>query len=156
MSYKRRRGKPISAKPKKKRDLNFKGTEYKSGLELTMAKLLDAAKIEFKYEPHSFNLIESFDFPFKCYERRGKGDMIDRGGKKVLGIKYTPDFVGRDFIIETKGFANESFPIRWKLFKQLLAKSEKADPDKLIIYKPQKISECEEVVKLIKHHRDGK
>ena len=40
--------------------------------------------------------------------------------KKYLPIKYTPDFIGEDFIIETKGRANESFPIRWKLFKRLL------------------------------------
>ena len=35
--------------------------------------------------------------------------------KKILNIKYTPDFIGKDFIIETKGRANESFPLRWKL-----------------------------------------
>ena len=39
--------------------------------------------------------------------------------KKYLTIKYTPDFIGKDFIIETKGRANESFPLRWKLFKRL-------------------------------------
>jgi hypothetical protein len=40
--------------------------------------------------------------------------------KKVLNIKYTPDFIGEDFIIETKGRANESFPLRWKMFKYLM------------------------------------
>lgn len=158
MAYKRQKGVSLSKKSKKKRNLNFNGTEYKSGLELTMAKLLVEAKIKFKYEPKSFDLIETFNFPFRCYERQGngKGDMVDRGCKKVRGITYTPDFVGEDFIIETKGYANESFPIRWKLFKKMLIDRGVADPDKLIIYKPQKISECEEVVKLIKHHRDGK
>ena len=39
--------------------------------------------------------------------------------KKYLPIKYTPDFIGDNFIIETKGRANESFPMRWKLFKKL-------------------------------------
>ena len=43
----------------------------------------------------------------------------DRGCKKILPIKYKPDFVGRDFVIECKGRANESFPLRWKLFKAL-------------------------------------
>ena len=40
--------------------------------------------------------------------------------KEYLTIKYTPDFIGKDFIIETKGRANESFPMRWKLFKRLI------------------------------------
>ena len=31
--------------------------------------------------------------------------------RKILNIKYTPDFVGHNFIIECKGRANETFPI---------------------------------------------
>jgi hypothetical protein len=56
-----------------------------------------------------------------AYERQanGKGEYKDRGNKKILGIKYTPDFEGSDFIIETKGRANDSFPLRYKLFKAL-------------------------------------
>ena len=55
----------------------------------------------------------------KAYEKQanGKGDFTNRGEKKILGIKYTPDFTGKDYIIECKGRANESFPLRWKLFK---------------------------------------
>ena len=44
--------------------------------------------------------------------------MINRGQKKILNIKYTPDFVSDSFIIECKGRANESFPLRWKMFKK--------------------------------------
>jgi hypothetical protein len=41
--------------------------------------------------------------------------------KKILNIKYTPDFIGKGFIIETKGRANESFPLRWKMFKRYVS-----------------------------------
>ena len=43
-------------------------------------------------------------------------------GSKVRSITYTPDFVDPNgkWIIETKGYANESFPLRWKLFKRHL------------------------------------
>ena len=34
-----------------------------------------------------------------------KENMLIEDSKKILGIKYTPDFVGRDYIIECKGRA---------------------------------------------------
>ena len=48
--------------------------------------------------------------------------MVNRGEKIILPIKYTPDFIGKGFIIETKGRANESFPMRWKMFKKYINK----------------------------------
>lgn len=155
MAYKRRKGKSIV---KTKKSYPFKGVEYKSGLERNMAMLLDSNGIVFAYEPKSMQLIESFKFPFKSYERQvnGKGEMINRGEKTVRGITYTPDFVGKDFIIETKGYANETFPLRWKLFKQMLTEKSAEKYPNLVIYKPQKISECEEVINLIKEFRNGK
>ncbi len=41
-------------------------------------------------------------------ESNGKGEMVNRGNKKILPIKYTPDFVGSNFVIECKGRANQS------------------------------------------------
>tara|TARA_R110000803_G_C11916709_1_gene313876 strand:- start:308 stop:784 length:477 start_codon:yes stop_codon:yes gene_type:complete len=157
MAYKRKKGKNIVTRGGKKKDFSFKGIAYKSGLEKNMAMLLDSAGIEFEYEAKTFEVVESFKFDFDCYERQanGKGEMINRGRKKVQGIKYTPDFIGEGFIIETKGYANESFPIRWKLFKRMLFEQTANDIHKvpLTIYKPQTVSECEEVIKLIKERR---
>ena len=67
----------------------------------------------------------------------------------MLNIKYTPDFIGDDFIIETKGRANESFPLRWKMFKYLMHLMN----DKRILYKPQSQSECLRTIELILKHR---
>lgn len=161
MAYKRRKGKSFGGgkatkgvkRPRKV--YPFKGIDYKNGLERNMAIILDGADIPFEYEPKTFQLLPSFKFPLVCYERRGKGEMINRGEKTVLGIKYTPDFIGDGFVIETKGFANESFPMRWKLFKNLLFQ-QGIKADELVIFKPQKISECEQVVKIIKELKDGK
>lgn len=36
--------------------------------------------------------------------------------KKYRPMTYLPDFVGKDFIIECKGFPNEAWPLREKLF----------------------------------------
>ncbi len=121
--------------------------EFKSGLEAYMYKALKAANIKAQYEGISYELIPSFDFKNKCYERQAnsKGDYKERGGKNIRAITYTPDFVGRGFIIECKGRPNESFPIRWKLFKMYLFHTR----SEVTLYKPQNQKECDETVSLI-------
>ena len=53
--------------------------------------------------------------------------------------------IGDGFIIECKGRANESFPIRWKLFKKVV----NIEHPHVIIYKPQNHKECDKTVELI-------
>jgi hypothetical protein len=112
---------------------------------------LKKAKIKAKYEGFTYEIVSGFDFINPCYERtaNGKGEFKQRGGKKILPIKYTPDFIGNDFIIECKGRANESFPLRWKLFKKYLS------DNKLYfrLYKPQNQKECDKVIELILNSR---
>ena len=123
------------------------GITFASGLEKYMWIALKNAKIKAKYEGETYTLISSFEFDTDSYERQsnGKGEFTNRGNKKILPIKYTPDFVGNDFIIETKGRANESFPIRWKLFKRFI---NKCYPH-VTLYKPQNQKECDNVIELI-------
>ena len=75
------------------------------------------------------------------------GDLVNRGNKKILGIKYTPDFIGLtdEFIIECKGRANDTFPMRWKLFKKFV----KDNIPSVTLYKPQNQKECDKVIELI-------
>ena len=138
---KRKRG-PVRAKK-----VSFDGINFASGLEKYMYKALKKAKIHAVYEGKTFELQEGFMFNTDCYERQGngKGAMINRGQKKILNIKYTPDFVSDSFIIECKGRANESFPLRWKMFKKFI----KNDMPHVTLYKPQNQKECDEVIKLI-------
>ena len=112
-----------------------------------MYMVLKKAKIKAKYEGKTYIVQEGFTFKNESYERQsnGKGDLVNRGCKKILPIKYTPDFVGSNFVIECKGRANESFPIRWKLFKKHIAKHY----PNMRLYKPQKQSECDDVINLI-------
>jgi len=140
-SYNKKRG-PVRAKR-----VSFDGIQFASGLEKYMYKALKEAKIHTMYEGATFELQEGFMFDVDSYERQGngKGAMVNRGQKKVLNIKYTPDFVSDSFIIECKGRANESFPLRWKMFKKHVN-------DKLkhvTLYKPQNQKECDEVIELI-------
>ena len=123
------------------------GITFASGLEKYMYQALKKAKIKAEYEGKTFVLIDGFEFELSSYERQsnGKGQLVDRGNKKILPIKYTPDFVGKDFIIETKGRANESFPMRWKLFKRFINKCYPY----VTLYKPQNQKECDQVIELI-------
>jgi hypothetical protein len=132
----------------------YNGVTFSSGLEKYMYKALLEAKIDFDYEGEVFELIPSFHFQNDCIERQSnsKGEYINRGNKKVLNIKYTPDFVGYDFIIETKGRANDSFPLRWKMFKYLMTLTN----DNRTLYKPQNQKEVDETIKLILKMRNEK
>jgi len=139
--YSKKRG-PVRAKK-----VTFDGIKFASGLEKYMYMALKKAKIQAIYEGATFELQEGFMFNVDSYERQGngKGDMVNRGQKKILNIKYTPDFVSDSFIIECKGRANESFPIRWKMFKKYV----KDNLKHVILYKPQNQNECDKVVELI-------
>ena len=139
--YKRKKG------PVRSKKVIFDGIQFASGLEKYMYIALKEAKIAAHYEGETYVLQDSFEFKNKSYERQanGKGEMKDRGQKKILNIKYTPDFVSDSFIIECKGRANESFPIRWKMFKKYV----KDNLKHVTLYKPQNQKECDEVIKLI-------
>ena len=141
MLRRKKRG-PVRAKKK-----IVDGIEFKSGLEAYMYKALKEANIQADYEGVKYELIPSFDFNNLSYERQsnGKGEYKDRSGKKIRSINYTPDFTGNNFIIECKGRANESFPIRWKLFKKYVSERLRG----VTLYKPQNQKECDETVSLI-------
>ena len=140
-TYKKKRG-PVRAKK-----VSFDGIQFASGLEKYMYIALKKAKIKAAYEGQTYVLQESFAFEVDSYERQanGKGDLVNRGQKKILNIKYTPDFISDSFIIECKGRANESFPIRWKMFKKYVNDNLKH----VTLYKPQNQKECDKVVELI-------
>ena len=140
--------------PVQSKKIMYDNITFASGLEKYMYTVLKQAKIKAIYEGQTFELVEGFDFPFECYERcaNGKGKYQNRGTKKILNIKYTPDFIGKNFIIECKGRANESFPLRWKLFKKLLTEN-RLGP--FTLYKPQNQKECEETVRLILKRQNG-
>ena len=146
--YSRKKG------PVRSKKVTFDGITFASGLEKYMYMALKKAKIKSEYEGQTYELQKGFMFDVDSYERQGngKGDMVNRGRKKILNIKYTPDFVSNSFIIECKGRANESFPIRWKMFKKYV----KERIPHVTLYKPQNQKECDKVVELILTKRKQK
>lgn len=76
------------------------GYEFKSPLEGYTYSAFKKAKIPIEYEPTHFELQPKFEYM----------------GKKYRNIKYTPDFLGKDFVCECKGRVQRDFPLRWKMF----------------------------------------
>jgi len=146
--FKRKKG------PVRSKKVTFDGITFASGLEKYMYIALKKAKIHANYEGATFVLQEDFKFQIDSYERQanGKGDMVNRGQKKIQSIKYTPDFVSSSFIIECKGRANESFPMRWKMFKKYVNHKMKH----VTLYKPQNQKECDKVIELIIKNKKNK
>lgn len=74
--------------------------KFKSKLEAYTYKKLKEANIDVQYEPCKYELLSTFTF----------------NNKKIRPITYTPDFIGKHFIIECKGYPNDAFPLKLKLF----------------------------------------
>lgn len=121
-------GKVGTGKIKNATSIEMDGIKFRSKLEAYFYKKQKEAGFNFEYENETYTIIEKFEFQ----------------GEKIRPITITPDFQDnqRRIIIEIKGFANESFPLRWKLFKRHLTINRlnftvylvknKGDVDKLI------------------------
>lgn len=128
----------------------YKGNKLRSGLEKTMYKLLEENNIPFSYECRKFVIIKGEYFDRDSFEKQmnGKGDFINRGRKKVLDAKYTPDFTNPErevlkWVIETKGRAMPDFSRTLKLFKNKMIQ-EKVD---MVLFVPRTKRDCEDVIK---------
>lgn len=99
---KKKEGKVRNATP-----TEYDGIKFRSKLEMYTYKKLREARINADYEQHRFELLPAF---------------VALSGKKYRAMTYLPDFVGKGFIIECKGFPNESWPLRKKLFEYALVR----------------------------------
>ena len=100
----RKSTKNVNKKIKNAQPNIYDNVKFRSKLETYTYKKLKEAQINAEYEQHRFELLPAFTFL----------------GKKIRPITYLPDFVGDTFIIECKGFGNDTWPIREKLFKYKL------------------------------------
>ena len=141
MAYKRKYKSKINSKK-----TSYNGIDFQSLLEKTMYKLLHDEKIDVAYEEKTFTIFDALVYPQACYE--GTKKKLYNKGSKIRPITYTPDFVDPNgkWIIETKGYANESFPLRWKLFKRHL----KDNNLTYVLFMPRNKAQCQEVLELIK------
>ena len=109
----------------------YDGITFKSGLEVYTYKKLLENGLEANYEGITYEILPAIEFEYN-----------DKKTKKMQPMKYTPDFGGDWYIIECKGFASESFPLRWKVFKHYLHNNN----IKKYLFMPRKQKDVDEMI----------
>lgn len=144
---KRRTRKPKNKKVRNATAKVYKGIKFRSKLELFTYKKLEDAGIKSLYEKKKYLLQEGFHYTAECHEPHKTKGYID-SGYKVRDITYTPDFVDPNgkWIIEVKGFANDVFPLKWKMFKKHLMELENPP----VLYLPKNQGQVLQTIELIK------
>lgn len=104
--------------------LIYNNIQFKSQLEVMIYKTLLQEGFDVKYEPVTFTLWQGFHPEVPYYVKNKKTRELALDNKKLIDIKYTPDFIfyynGVRVIIEAKGFQNDVFYIKKKLFRAYL------------------------------------
>lgn len=128
----------VNKKIRNARIVEFNGIRFKSSFEKEIYSTLVDTGFDVKYESETFTLIPSFEPKTPFYDKESisqRAKRISQGDndvhrllapnmKKVISVKYTPDFVvkykGVTFYIEAKGWENDVFYLKKKLFRLYL------------------------------------
>ena len=104
--------------------LEYDGIAFKSKLEKMIYQILKENGFPVEYEPHKFVIWEGFRPTIPFYNKDKITRMLKLEKKKIIDITYTPDFVfiynGYLVVIEAKGFENDSFYLKKKMFRKYL------------------------------------
>lgn len=136
---------------------------FKSKLEKRCYELLIEAGYHPLYEGKTFTLIDGFTptkpFISRVYNRKEKRKVFSFDRRKILPITYTPDFtfMVKDVlvIIECKGFENDVFPVKKKLFRRLL-EEEKHPVIFYEVFALKDLKVCIEQLNRLKHDKEFK
>jgi hypothetical protein len=125
MSRKKVVKKTTNKKIKNAQQLEIDGKSFRSKLEVYCYQRLKENNIEFEYEGTTFRLLPDFKYDAESYESYKKKTKWDFGekGRNIRGITYKPDFLNLadGWLIECKGYPNDVWSTKWKLFKYLLS-----------------------------------
>lgn len=134
--------------------LTVDGIKFRSKLEAYTYRRLSEEGINSEYEVHKYNLLNKNTYKGTIYEpHKVKGIKAFRKvSNNIRAITYTPDFVNTKdkWIIEVKGYANDVFPLKWKMFKSLV------EIQGYTLYLPSTQKQVRETVDLIKAEKNEK
>ena len=128
----------------------FNGIKFKSILEVMVYKTLLSVGFEPLYEKNKFVIWQGLYPSVPFYDKDATTRMLKLNKKKIIDITYTPDFTfeynKRLIIIEVKGFENDVFPVKKKLFRKSL---EETHPEALFfeIYTKKQLLQAIEIIK---------
>lgn len=137
----------------------YDGITFKSGLEVEAYKAFNEAGFNPEYEKHVYQLQDTKLFPTLHYspykDRKIHRNVWGLNRYKIIGMKYTPDFVftaaDKLIIVEVKGYSNDRYPYQKKLFFKWL---EDHQPDSAFfeIHNKKQLKAAIEIIKNIKQH----
>lgn len=108
--------------------LEYDGISFKSKLEKMAYQTLKENNLPVEYEPKKFIIWEGFKPTVPFYNKDTSTRMLKLDNKKVISLSYTPDFVftyaNHLIILELKGFENNVFPVKKKIFRKWLEEHE--------------------------------
>lgn len=104
--------------------LEYDGISFKSKLEKMAYQTLKEKGFPVLYEPKKFIIWEGFRPNVPFYNKDANTRMLKMDSKKVIDISYTPDLMfeynNHLIIIEMKGFENNTYPLKKKIFRKWL------------------------------------
>lgn len=146
----------------------FLGIEFKSSTEKRFYEYLLNEGFNPQYEPITFTLWEGFipKIPFYTEETKRQKIRRDPDNKtrfslilnksKVIGIKYTPDFYFKykslNVYIEAKGFENDVFYLKKKLFRKYLDDRFSINGQKSIYLEVYTLNQLKQAIEIIKSY----
>lgn len=138
----------INAKIKNARKVVYNDIVFRSKLECDAYKLLISEGFTPEYESYSFILLEGFT-PQKPFYINGEPQIDKKGRPKInQSWKYTPDFIvkynGIKIYIEMKGFPNDLWPYKRKMFLKMI------DSENSLFFEVSSISGLRKTIERIK------
>lgn len=104
--------------------LEYDGISFKSKLEKMAYQTLKEQGFPVMYEPKKFIIWKGFRPNVPFYNKDNNTRMLKKDSKKVIDISYTPDLMfeynNHLIIIEMKGFENNTYPLKKKIFRKWL------------------------------------
>lgn len=134
--------------------LEYNNIQFKSRLEVMIYKTLLQEGFNVQYEPTRYIIWEGFKPNVSFYNKDKKTRMLKLDNKRLIDITYTPDFVfeykDTTIVIEAKGFENDTFPIKKKLFRKWL-ENQNSQGNKYIFFEIFTKKQLMQVIDIIKN-----
>lgn len=133
----------------------YNGIKFRSTLEVMVYKTLLAEGFNPEYEKYTWTLFDGFvpHVPFYTknhFKRKDKrievlSKYTIKDNRPLSEITYTPDFVftynDKRIIVEVKGFENDCFPMKFKMFRYEL-EYEEQETELWEIFTKKQLLEC--------------
>ena len=135
--------------------IEYNRIKFKSRLECSVYKWLIEKGITPQYEPYTFIIWSGFK-PNVPFYTKSKYNDLKLDNKKIIDIKYTPDFFfiynGIRVFIEVKGIENDVFYIKKKLFRAYLEKCKKEKGLNLLYFEIFTKRQLLQAIEIIKNY----